>query len=179
MQLFSDRGFDNVTVDEIVLKANASKGAFYNHFNSKDEIFIEKFKEIDHFYVEFLNSLPEGLSNQEKIIKLIEAQMIYIKDELGKDIMRTIYMNAISTKPEPDRTLAKRDRPLYQMIESLFEQGQKAGEFKLDLKKEEISMLITRCMRGSIYDWCLFEEDLDLVQEAIKTTLFILEGIKR
>ena len=37
--LFREKGFDNVTVEEVAEAANLSVGAFYHHFNSKQEIF--------------------------------------------------------------------------------------------------------------------------------------------
>ena len=35
-KLFAEKGYKHVTVDEIIKKARSSKGAFYNHFPSKD-----------------------------------------------------------------------------------------------------------------------------------------------
>lgn len=177
LNLFSKKGFDNVTVDEIAQESETSKGAFYNHFESKDAIFIEKFKEIDSFYTSFLKSISKHNSESEKIIKLVEGQMIFIMENLGKDIMRTIYMNAISNKP--NQTLANRERPLYQIIESLIEQGQINGEFNPEASITEASMLITRSMRGAIYDWCLFNEDFDLHKEGRKLVYLVVNDLKK
>src|SRR5699024_5072243 len=173
--LFSEKGFDNVTVDKIVDKAGVSKGAFYNHFKSKDEIFIYKFKEIDDFYEEFLKSLPDNISNRDIIIKLVEGQMAFTEEYLGRDLVRTIYINAISHRS--NRTLAKKDRPLYLIVESFIEQGQKAGEFKLDFSAKETALIVTRSMRATIYDWCLFRGELNLVKEGNKSTSLILDGL--
>jgi AcrR family transcriptional regulator len=70
LDLFSRKGFDFVTVDEIVNVSNTSKGAFYVHFNSKYEIFLEKFKEIDEFYANFTETLPKEISYYEKTLLL-------------------------------------------------------------------------------------------------------------
>ena len=37
-ELFDEKGFDKTTVDDIVEKAEVSKGTFYNYFPSKVEI---------------------------------------------------------------------------------------------------------------------------------------------
>ena len=73
--------------------SNTSKGAFYVHFKSKYEIFVEKFKEIDNFYDSFISSIPNEVSYSEKILLLTKNQMIYLRDDLGKDLMRTVYMS--------------------------------------------------------------------------------------
>jgi len=41
VQLFSRRGYDGVTLDEIMLGAKLTRGAFYAHFDSKRKIYVE------------------------------------------------------------------------------------------------------------------------------------------
>ncbi|BCJ86247.1 TetR/AcrR family transcriptional regulator [Effusibacillus dendaii] len=176
LDLFSKKGFDHVTVDEIVNKSKTSKGAFYVHFKSKYEIFLEKFKEIDDFYATFIRSLPAGTSSHEKILRLTESQMIYLRDCLGKDLIRTVYMSALI--PNPANYFSNTDRELYKIVHSFVKEGQEAGEIKKELSSSEITMLITRCMRGTLYDWCLFEESFDLLAESQKFIRVVLAGIK-
>ncbi|TQR21419.1 TetR/AcrR family transcriptional regulator [Psychrobacillus vulpis] len=176
LELFSKKGFDRVTVDEIVKKSGMSKGSFYVHFPSKYDVFLEKFKEIDDFYADFFENLPISLSFQEKILRLIESQMIYLRDELGKDLMRTVYMSGL-TQTE-NNFFTNTDRKLYKIINSIVLKAQKNGEITNELTSNEVTMLITRCMRGTLYDWQLFEEGYDLIEESRKFTKAILGGIK-
>ena len=175
LELFSKKGFDRVTVDEIVKKSGISKGAFYVHFPSKYDVFLEKFKEIDDFYVDFFQTLSTSLSFQEKILCLIESQMIYLRDELGKDLMRTVYMSGLIQAE--NNFFSNTDRKLYKIIESLVLEAQKNEEITMELTSNEVTMLITRCMRGTLYDWQLFEESYDLLEESRKFTKAILGGI--
>jgi AcrR family transcriptional regulator len=39
-ELFAERGFAGTPVDEIVARAGVTKGAFYHHFTSKEEVFL-------------------------------------------------------------------------------------------------------------------------------------------
>lgn len=176
LDLFSNKGFDHVTVDEIVKQSNTSKGAFYVHFHSKYEIFLEKFKEIDNFYASFIRTLPEGISSCEKILRLMESQMIYLRDDLGKDLMRTVYISGLS--PNPSNYFANKDRMLYKIIQAFVVEGQNSGEIKGNLSPNETTTLIARCMRGTLYDWCLFEEGFDLLAESQKFIQALLDGIK-
>ena len=41
LQLFSTSGYDHATVDEISQEAGYSKGAYYFHFSTKDDILLE------------------------------------------------------------------------------------------------------------------------------------------
>ena len=114
LTLFQTKGFDQVTVDEIVQQSNSSKGAFYGHFSSKYDIFLEKFKEIDHFYEEFTTTLPVNLPFKEKVISLIDAQMTYLKDDLGMDLMRSVYKSSLI---ENERNFfSNSERKLYKIL---------------------------------------------------------------
>lgn len=176
LDLFSKKGFDRVTVDEIVKKSGISKGSFYVYFPSKYDVFLEKFKEIDDFYADFFQTLSADLSFQEKILCLVESQMVYLRDELGKDLMRTVYMSGLIQAE--NNFFTNTDRKLYKIIQSLVLEAQKNGEITGELTSNEITMLITRCMRGTLYDWQLFVENYDLVEESRKFTKAILGGIK-
>ena len=56
-KLIAERGFDNVTVDEITAEAGVSKGSFYTYFKRKEDVVGEIAHE--HFY-EALNWTPSG-----------------------------------------------------------------------------------------------------------------------
>jgi TetR/AcrR family transcriptional repressor of nem operon len=42
--LFNRRGFEQVSIDEIMKEAGLTRGGFYNHFASKDELYAEAVK---------------------------------------------------------------------------------------------------------------------------------------
>lgn len=175
LRLFGEKGFDHVTIDEIAAKSETSKGAFYVHFNSKYDIFLEKFKEIDEFYATFIETLPKEMKSYEKIALLVQSQMVYLRDNLGKDLLRTVYVSALI--PNKSDYFSNTERQLYKIVYKIIEEGQNAGEIKQERSPSELTMLITRCMRGTLYDWQLFD-DFDLVSEGEKFVLAILDGIQ-
>lgn len=172
--LFSKKSFDDITVDEIVKLSGTSKGAFYTHFKSKYEIFLEKFKEIDDFYIEFSQSLQEDRGACEKLMHFSESQMVFLRDNWGRELFRTLYTNA-----SPDHNyFLDTNRSLFKNINRFVTEGQKTGEFKEDLSSDEITMIITRCMRGTLFDWCISPNDFDLIMETRKMMRTILDGLK-
>ena len=46
-ELFGERGFANVTIDEIAARAGVTKGSFYSHYRSKHEIILAA---CSHYY---------------------------------------------------------------------------------------------------------------------------------
>lgn len=178
LKLFHEKGFDNVTVESIAKACNVSKGAFYVHFNSKYDIFLERFKDIDDFYLSFVPSIPKEFSASEKILLFFEGQLTYLRDVLGKELIRTVYSSALSLTMNENHYLASPDRNLYKIILAFVEEGVQAGEFKKDLTAENISMLVARGMRGTIYDWIIFGDRLDPVEEIRMFISTLLNGLK-
>ena len=70
--LIKDKGYDNVTVDEICRTAGLAKGSFYVHYKSKEDIVRESYYTdmgayISKHYTEFTVSNPD-MSVIERII---------------------------------------------------------------------------------------------------------------
>lgn len=74
LKLISEKGFDNVSVSEITKEAGVSKGAFYIHFKSKEDL-IEQ--EINIFYDAF--KLDETKPIKERLETFILESVKYIK----------------------------------------------------------------------------------------------------
>ncbi|QKI89249.1 TetR/AcrR family transcriptional regulator [Thiomicrorhabdus xiamenensis] len=43
-QLFSEKGFDRVSIDDVMRNAGLTRGGFYSHFQSKDALYAEAIK---------------------------------------------------------------------------------------------------------------------------------------
>jgi len=52
-ELFVDKGYDNVSINDIVQKAGVSKGGLYHHFKNKNELYEETLK---HYFYYYYNS---------------------------------------------------------------------------------------------------------------------------
>lgn len=175
LKLFEKKGFNNVSVDEIVRKSNSSKGAFYGHFSSKYDIFLEKFKEIDTFYETFVQTLPSNLYFEDKVIAFFDAQMTFLKEELGEDLMRCVYTSGL-IKNEAN-FFANTDRSLYKILNMLVYEAVENQELPKSTDINKTSLLISRCMRGTLYDWLSFGENFNLKAEAKTFISIFLKGL--
>ena len=74
MKLFAQKGFSSTSIQEIASESNISKGAFYLHFKSKDDLLLSIleyiFDTIESSRLVFEN---QDLSPREKFIKQITA----------------------------------------------------------------------------------------------------------
>lgn len=91
-KLITERGFDNITVDEICMESGVAKGSFYHYFKSKDDIIVETYKIIDQKYSE----LPSSMTSFDKILITVGFQAKYARMK-GVDFVRQIYKSQLES----------------------------------------------------------------------------------
>ncbi len=177
LDLFFKKGYHNVSVNEICRQAGISKGSFYYHFKSKDQIVIDKINQIDDYYrLELLPALSQKTNALDKLLTLNELVMEYFQNKIGVDIIKVLWHNLIGPGAYPPLIL-ERNRPLYMMISNIIEEGMANGDIRDDLLScEDISNALVRINRGIIYDWCLYNGSFDLVKESRKVVLILLSN---
>ena len=67
LRLFSLKGFTSTSIQDILAAANTSKGGFYNHFSSKEDLFYQVLDEARKIWRERnLSGLKQAESSLEK-----------------------------------------------------------------------------------------------------------------
>ncbi|TQR39653.1 TetR/AcrR family transcriptional regulator [Lysinibacillus sphaericus] len=67
LEIFKSLGYDNVSVDRITKESKTPKGSFYQHFSSKSNIFMMRFKKMNGHYVQSMR-IMSTLFSQMKIV---------------------------------------------------------------------------------------------------------------
>ena len=143
VRLFADRGYDRTTVQAIIDAVGVSKGAFYHHFSSKEDI-VEA---ITHGYIsEGLESLEKaasdkGLSAVEKLNRLIEVSQLFRsqRQDTREAIERSFSDNSnLKLEKAIIETLRKHTVPLFAEI---LEEGITSGEFPIENAGEHAAIL--------------------------------------
>ena len=62
LELFCERGVASVTIDEVVAKANVSKGSFYRYFSGKEEL-------VETIFAPLAKSLQEAFANTQHALE--------------------------------------------------------------------------------------------------------------
>lgn len=164
-ELVSQYGYSVVTIDDITKAANVSKGTFYTHFKSKEEVFLEYFNKIDEAYIKAFENLDPSTSAAEQLYLFIDTMMDYCQNVCGVDIMRVVYMDQISTSPSK-MIVNNKSRTLYRKVSEIVNHGYKTGEFKKNLAHDTLVETIIQFARSLIYDWCLYRGEIDLIEHS-------------
>ena len=148
LELFSEKSFSAVTMENICQRAGVSKGLFYNYFPTKSAILLEGFASLDRSYQELAKSFSPGLSLRERLLQLWESMLGEIhKNQINLSCCKANYYEAIKTGKsyvtDPDRFIAK-------FCSSLIEEGQKTGSLRPEVSKETAELVFTILSAGSI-----------------------------
>jgi AcrR family transcriptional regulator len=78
LELFAEKGFDGSSTALIAKQAGVASGTLFFHFNSKEELIHELFKEIrEKINKEVLNNFPENMSVQERLLGILSNLLSY------------------------------------------------------------------------------------------------------
>lgn len=72
--LFSTKGFNAVTVDEVMQNCSLTRGAFYAHFKSKPDLYSESLK-FAGAHSRLIKEKPKGISSAKWLRKLLDGYL--------------------------------------------------------------------------------------------------------
>ncbi len=177
VSLFIKKGYNNVTVDEICHKLGFTKGTFYAHFRSKDQIIMQAVS-LDNMYLR-TELLVKISAMKPGINKLLAFCRLHIKheDELGKKLLKQSLLIRIENTKNiasiyPDK------REAFKIIKELVIEGQACGEIRKDLDSDQIATIILYCIRGVEYSWCLPNIKINLQDTGEELLEMLLNGIR-
>lgn len=165
--LFGKDGFSSVTVEDITRFAKVSKGTFYTHFASKDNVLVEQFKLIDEQYEKAYEQLDKCSHAKDQIKVIVDTMCDYVQNVCGVSIIQVVYMNQISPAKKTI-ILDNQNRSIYRILNDIVDRGIKNGQIRGDIDRATLTKYIIREFRGMIYDWCMSNASFDLIEEGKK-----------
>jgi len=154
MKLFSLKGYINSGINEIIETVGSSKGGFYNHFASKEELFFEVLREAQKIWRDrVLYGLNELESPIEKVIQILDNyRNRYLMDEEnfpGGCIFITFSVELDDQAPELMQEVNKGFEGLKKLLKRLLQEAKELGELKPHLNVERTTEMIFSGMIGS------------------------------
>ena len=176
VDLFDKKGYEKVTIADICQKAGFTPGAFYTYFKSKDQIYMNRFFEIDDHYEKVMDDMRDEEDPIKKLRTIVTEALIFM-DGLGNKVMRVVYsaeLGRVNRKPYMD----SERRSLYTIVKSIVEEGQEKGMIRNDMDSMEVSQHVINSVRGLMYDWCLKKGSFDLKERGSRLFEVLLKGLQ-
>ena len=176
-RLFYEHGYDNTTIDEILLESNTSRGTFYHYFKGKDALLGTLSTLFDDKYEELVDTMPAGMHAFDKLIYLNQELFAMIDNSVPIELLAQLYSSQLVTRGE--KHLLDRSRFYYRLLRQIVTEGQQKGELAADMTVSEQVKLYALCERALIYDWCLSGGGYSLPQYSQTMLPLFFGGFRR
>jgi AcrR family transcriptional regulator len=154
LQLFAERGYTNVTVEDITEAADVGKGTFFNYFESKDQV-LSVMAEIQLGKVK--EALTMAQAGEQSICSLLHHLFLRSAEEPGRspDLARALLSSFLASEGVRRlmaHNLASEGR---KMLAQIVAAGQQRREIDSRLKKEKVALQIQQAFMGTLLLWSL------------------------
>ncbi|SDX41044.1 TetR/AcrR family transcriptional regulator [Salimicrobium album] len=141
LKLFDAQGFHRVSVNQIVKEAGTSKGGFYHHFQSKDELLFVIHDTFITYVLKEAEAATETHQSPVEQIQEIIRSFVHVFDLYQSHI--TVFYQESNYVDETfeDEINRKRDQFKDKVI-AVVKRGQEEGEFRHELPPEITGMAI-------------------------------------
>jgi len=152
MQLFAQRGFANVTVEDITEAADVGKGTFFNYFRSKDHV-LSVMAEIQLGKVR--EALKAAEAGKRSIRSVLEDLFFRVAEEPGRspELARTMLTSFLSSSVR--ELLSQNMADGRRMAANIMQLGQERGEIDPRLGTEQLALQLQQAFLGTLLMWSL------------------------
>jgi len=153
LQLFAERGFQNVTVEDITEAADVGKGTFFNYFEGKDHV-LGVMAEIQLGKVRA--AMEEAEAGKRSIHSVLQRLFTRVSEEPGRspELARTVISSFLASeliRQRMDQNMCEGRR----MAARIIELGQVRGEIHPKLKPEQVAFQLQQAFLGTLLLWSL------------------------
>jgi TetR/AcrR family fatty acid metabolism transcriptional regulator len=162
-------GFDQVTVEQISKEAGVSVGTYYYYFQSKFDLFSEIFKRADEY---FQTHVEGSLIAKDALEQIVEFFDKYADFNIlnGIEMVKKLYT-------ADNKMFLTKGRAMQNILTAIIEKGQVNKQISKKLSSEEITNALFVTARGVIYEWCLYDGNMDVKQEMKKIVTIMVNGL--
>ena len=183
LKLFSLNGFLSTSLLDIISAAETSKGGFYNHFTSKEDLFFQVLDESRKIWRERnLNGLADENNAIGKLKKLLKNYRdLYLLDAEnfpGGCIFIMFAVELGDSRPHLSREVQKGFVGLRAMINRLLDEGKDSGEFYNGINTDAITEILFNGMLGASVNYSA-DRSTGNLNHSIDSLIDYIDQLKR
>lgn len=175
LRIFSQRGFETATVEEIAREANVGKGTIYLHFRSKEELLHYLMDEGSEMLLKQIQDRIKGLSDPLARLKAaISAQIDFFTKQ--EDYLRFLVREVWGYRDLFLEEVKKIRNTQVRLLEEIIQEGIHKGVFRTN-NPEIAAVGILGITLMEILHWHLFQVPFTAQELEEGITHLCLEGL--
>jgi AcrR family transcriptional regulator len=167
---FSDRSYDDVSIDDLAREAKISKGLLYHYFPTKRDLYVAGLREIADELVERCTNIPADLAPIDRVRTGIDAYLDHISQHSRAYV--SLMRGGIGSDPEVANVV---EGVRKRLTDNFLEQTPFAAMLVKDVRFQTAVRGWIGFVEGATLDWCVNQrmsrEDL---RELLTSILFAI-----
>ena len=170
-RLFATKGYNGTSMNDIVKESGISKGAIYNHFESKEHLFQDILSQETELglnqVIQIMNESNSVKQKLQKALHFIYGTSVSCPREI---CMMQIEFTITASRIE---TISKSLKQKYHMIRSFFveliEEGKRTGEIRDDIDTSALVAIVYATLDGLAFQNATLglQDDPDHIEELL------------
>jgi AcrR family transcriptional regulator len=148
-QAFSDRSYDDVSIDDLAREAKISKGLLYHYFPTKRDLYVAGLREIAEELVQRCTNIPRDLPPIERVRAGLDAYLDHIS--LHSRAFVSLMRGGIGSDPEVAQVVEDVRKRL---TDNFLEQTPFAQMLSKDVRFQTAVRGWIGFVEGASIDWC-------------------------
>lgn len=165
-ELFIDRRFHEVTLDEVAQRAHVGKGTIYRYFEDKEDLYL---KTLLAGLDELVESLEDMMGQEDEGADLLDLARWHVKSRQRRRPLFALLRSEELRKAKHERGLwpefKKRIKAVREIYRKAIAQGMETGRYRSDVDAELLASFLMGMLRtaGRVVD----SEGDELAREAV------------
>lgn len=151
--LFSEKGYEQTTLTDIIKEANSSRGAFYHHFRSKEDLLFNLIYFFDEFYDEWFDQIDSEMNALDKLYKFDEFILQNLENSPYRSFLPELYGHQVMTSGT--KYILNPDRSYYDILNRMIRDGLAKNEIRSNKSCSDLVHAFSNLEHSYTYNWCL------------------------
>jgi AcrR family transcriptional regulator len=158
LRVFTEHGYEEATVEEIAAAAGYSKGAYYFHFASKEDIFLELLEQWTGEQTERLRAFNEATPAAAALLESLEAFLSYGEREIAWPRLLVEFWAQARHHENIRHGLGQAYAAWRRLLAQAFRRAAYSGLFTAQLDPDDAARLVLATHDGLVVEACIDPE---------------------
>jgi AcrR family transcriptional regulator len=177
--LFSEKGYYDTSMDEIVAESGLSKGAIYGYFKSKEDLFVAlQDKHLETSLDELRSTFAPSDSARTKLERIVDVAFTSMIGASKKACRISLEFDVAAPRMKSvERRREGRFKAVRDFLAEIIAEGVERGEFRQDVDADSAALILLAMADGLSLDWATTNLDFDWKVLAKQTKGLVAEGL--